>query len=97
MWFQFLLQSKPNSAGAENVIIVPGYGLAVAGISTQTRIPRWVCGRWRQCRLPGMPGHMNVLLAGPRFLRHRAGNGWEINGTGGDTDVAMVISAKRHR
>jgi NAD(P) transhydrogenase subunit beta len=86
--------------GAQRVVIVPGYGLAVAhaqyavedlaqlleqkGVEVEFAIHP-VAGR--------MPGHMNVLLADANVPYDKLKEMDEVNPTFRQTDVAMVIGA----
>jgi NAD(P) transhydrogenase subunit beta len=85
---------------AQSVIIVPGYGMAVAqaqnGVSEMTKILRdkGVNVRFGIHPVAGrLPGHMNVLLAEAHVPYDIVLEMDEINEDFPDTDVVLVIGA----
>lgn len=87
-------------AHAQNVIIVPGYGMAVAQAqNTVSEITRYLREKGVQVRFGihpvagRLPGHMNVLLAEAKVPYDIVMEMDELNEDFPDTDVVLVIGA----
>ncbi len=93
-------ESAAILAAANKVVVVPGYGMAVAQAQHKVRelydilTKKGIEVRFAIHPVAGrMPGHMNVLLAEADIPYDRLIEMEEINGDFPQTDVALVIGA----
>jgi len=90
----------PAVKDAKNVIIVPGYGMALSQAQDSVRsLEEWLVRNGTRVRYAihpvagRMPGHMNVLLAEVGVEYDKLIEMQDINGDFPDTDLAIVIGA----